>query len=432
LIDEYQDTNAAQYFMTKLLVGERNNIFVVGDPDQSIYSWRGANIGNILNFERDYPGAKIIRLEQNYRSRCNILQAANELISYNEGRYEKSLWSERGEGEPIKQFLAYDEREEAQFVTRVIHKHYSEGTPYREMVLFYRTNAQSRPLEDQLLHNGIPYIIYGGISFYQRKEIKDILAFLRMVYSGADFVSFARTINLPKRGIGDTSLEKIRQEAFLAGMPIFDWCCELIKGTVQPQVLRPTKKLLTGLSEYIDIIQRLRKVCYEESLSHLVMTTIQSSGYFEVLKQDPDSYEDRKENLDELISKAIEWEQNSENASLGDFLEELSLKSSMDVEGSDRDRVCLMTLHNGKGLEFSVTCIVGMEEDLLPHANSRNDSRALEEERRLCYVGMTRAKDQLYFTHAETRYIWGSPRFQRPSRFIREVPAQYRQKIRDV
>lgn len=418
LIDEYQDTNHAQYLMARLIVGEKMNLFVVGDPDQSIYSWRGANIQNILHFEKDYPGAKVVRLEQNYRSRTNILEAANSLIQNNRSRYEKILWSDRGEGEKITLFVGESEREEAGFVIHEIeHLHTFHQIPLSKMSIFYRTNFQSRLFEDFLLRRGLPYVIVGGISFYQRREIKDILAFLRVVNSDHDFISFARTINLPKRGIGQTTIEKIRDGATAAETPILRYCqeSELKLGTKQRE----------GLREYVSLIQELRAVYEEGSLEQLVIEAIRKSHYLDVLREDKETFDDRKANIDELVSKAHEWEMLNDSSSLDAFLEELSLKSSIDDARFANDKINLMTLHNGKGLEFDIVFLVGMEEDLFPHANSRDSYDALEEERRLCYVGMTRAKERLYLTATETRFIWGTHRMMRPSRFLREIPKEY-------
>lgn len=431
LIDEYQDTNAAQYTITKLLVQKRNNLFVVGDPDQSIYSWRGANLQNILNFERDYPGAKVIRLEQNYRSTTNILDAANAVISFNASRYEKKLWSDHGSGEKIKLFTGEDERAEADFVSAQISSHRSEEQiPLNEMAIFYRTNAQSRAFEDYLIYKSIPYIIIGGISFYQRREIKDILAFLRMAYSGADFISFSRTINLPKRGIGDTTIEKIRQGATLEGMTLLAYCEALIADKSLKNILRLSTAQKAGLTAYMKIIHELRELSHKGSIPDLVKAAIESTNYLNYLMEDKESYADRRENLDELITKAVEWEMSAPDPSLSAFLEELSLKSSLDEADKSQDRLSLMTLHNGKGLEFKVTFLVGLEEDLFPHVNSKDSGEALEEERRLCYVGITRAKEYLYISHCHTRYLWGNLRMQRPSRFLKEIPPEYLEKVR--
>jgi ATP-dependent DNA helicase UvrD/PcrA len=429
LIDEYQDTNRAQYELVRLLVARSGNVCVVGDPDQSIYSWRGANIQNILNFEQDYPGAKVVRLEQNYRSRTMILEAANAVIRGNDSRYQKDLWSARGMVEKVRLFVADDERGEADFVASRLRYHTEhQQIPLREMVVFYRTNAQSRVFEDCLLSARIPYAIVGGVSFYQRREVKDILAFLRMVQGGADYVSFVRTINLPKRGLGDSTLEKLRLGAEGANLSILAFCEAVVDGQIE--AIKLSAKQRQGLASYVGLIRELRQIALNTSLKELVTSAIDCSGYLEYLKGDKESYEDRKENLDALISKAVDWEATAIQPSLGAFLEELSLKSSLDEASGERDRVCLMTIHNGKGLEFQVTFIAGLEEELFPHINARESRDKLEEERRLFYVGMTRAKDQLYLSCCRWRYIWGTGRPQRPSRFLREIPSEYIEKVR--
>lgn len=417
LIDEYQDTNQAQYLIARLIVGTKRNIFVVGDPDQSIYSWRGANIENILNFARDYPGAKIVRLEQNYRSTTTILEAANTLIQYNNSRYEKRLWSTLGEGEKITLFVGDTEREEAGFVVNEIERlHTLHKIPLSQMAIFYRTNFQSRLFEDFLLRKRFPYVIVGGISFYHRKEIKDLLAFLRMIASDHDIVSFERTLNLPKRGIGLATIEKLRAGAVEQEMPLFAYCAT---GPALPPKQRE------GLQTYVALIQNLRRLKKEVSLQKLVIEAIRQSNYLVILREDKETFEDRKGNVDELIAKAHEWELLNDSNDLEGFLEELSLKGSIDEANFSGDQVNLMTIHNGKGLEFTVTFLVGMEEDLFPHANSRNSFESLEEERRLCYVGMTRAKKRLYLSAAETRFLWGQHRMMRPSRFLREIPKKF-------
>lgn len=431
LIDEYQDTNEAQYAIVRDLVAKHGNICVVGDPDQSIYSWRGANIQNILNFEKDYPGAVVARLEQNYRSRTNILNGANALIAQNAGRFEKNLWSDRGPGEKIKHFTADTDRSEAEFVAEAIRYHYDQhDVPLSQMAVFYRTNAQSRSLEDRLLARQIPYLIVGGISFYQRREIKDILAFLRMVHSGADFISFARTINLPKRGIGESTLEKIRVAATHENRSILGYCEELIYGNTLQNAIRLTAKQREGLKSYVDILRELKQIHQSNSLKDLVIGAIERTGYLSYIKEDAETHDDRKENLNSLLAKAMEWELTTEEPSLSGFLEELSLKSSLDEADTSNEKVHLMTIHNSKGLEFSIAFLVGLEEDLFPHANSRDSHQALEEERRLCYVGMTRAKDCLYLCDVRQRFLWGTTRSQRPSRFLREVPYEYVEKVR--
>ncbi|MBA3721274.1 MAG: UvrD-helicase domain-containing protein [Parachlamydiaceae bacterium] len=432
LIDEYQDTNAAQYTMIQLLVEKSNNIFAVGDPDQSIYSWRGANINNILNFEKDYRGTKLVRLEQNYRSRSNILDAANSLIRHNDNRYEKNLWSDLGPGEKPKLFVGEDERVEAQFVARQIRYHHEENQiALKEMVVFYRTNAQSRIFEDYLANHSLPYVIVGGISFYQRREVKDVLAFLRVVQSGADFVSFARTINLPKRGFGETSIEKIRLGATEAGMTVLAYCESLITNP-SAHSFRLSSKQKESMVDYLKIIHELREISKKDSIKDLVIGAIEETRYLSFLKEDPESYADRKENLDELITKAVEWELFIPSPTLEQFLEELSLKSSLDAVDPEQDRLNLMTIHNGKGLEFQVTFVVGLEEDLFPHVNSKQSREQIEEERRLCYVGMTRAKEYLYLSYCHTRYLWGNLRMQRPSRFLKEISTEFIEKFRSM
>ena len=431
LVDEYQDTNGSQYAILKLLTAKSGNIFVVGDPDQSIYSWRGADIQNILNFERDFPGAKVIRLEQNYRSHMNILTAANWLISHNRDRYEKDLWSDLGAGEKIKYFVGDSDKEEADFVIqRIRHHHDTHDIPYRQMVVFYRTNAQSRIFEDYFLRWHIPYIILGGISFYQRREIKDILAFLRMVQTGADIISFERTINIPKRGFGKSTIEKIIDASEKEHKPLFEYCEALVDQTPLSHPVKINAKQKESLKEYVSLIRELRKIQQDCSLQILVEEVINNSRYMEYLKEDPDTFEDRKENLSSLVTKAMEWDMQEFDRPLSSFLEELALKSSLDEDDSNKDKVTLMTLHNGKGLEYSVAFLVGMEEELFPHINSRESFQGLEEERRLCYVGITRAKQFLYLSSVRMRFIWGHSRSQRPSRFISELPENSIEKIK--
>lgn len=423
LIDEYQDTNQAQYLIAKQLVAKTHNIFAVGDPDQSIYSWRGANIRNILNFQHDFPGAPVVRLEQNYRSRSTILKAANAVIKNNSSRLEKNLWSDRGAGPPILLHIADDERQEASFVAGRIEQ-FHHRIPLKEMVIFYRTNFQSRPFEDALLRRRIPYTIVGGISFYQRKEIKDILSFLRLIQSDADFVSFLRTINIPKRGFGEATLEKIIQASRELGEPILK-ALPLID-------VKMNSRQKESLQDYLSIFEYLKDLARDPgtTLAILVKETVRKTRYFEHLQEEKETFEDRKENVDELIAKAHEWQTYHDNPTLTGFLEELSLKSQLDEVSDSDDRVCLMTMHNGKGLEFDLAFIVGMEEELFPHANSRGELDGLEEERRLCYVGITRAKEQLVLTAARSRFLWGTWRMMKPSRFLNEIPKEFLQIVR--
>lgn len=430
LIDEYQDTNAAQYELVRLLVGEKQNLCVVGDPDQSIYSWRGADIKNILDFQTDYPAAKVVRLEQNYRSTTNILNAANSLITHNTSRHDKNLWSELGEGEKIGLYSATDDRDEASFVTRCIRHHRDvEGIPVNRMVIFYRTNFQSRAFEDRLLAMRIPYVVVGGVSFYQRREIKDVMCYLRMVQSGSDMVSFERTISVPKRGLGAQTVEKIRTGAMIEGVGIFAFCKGLIAGEYTSPTLSTKQK--SALKGYVDLLVNLRRINEEGPLKDLVKATIDQSGYLDFLRLDSETFEDRSENVREMITKASEWQQQRPDGTLGDFLEELSLKASLDEMTPDQPRVNLMTLHSGKGLEFPVAFLVGLEQDLFPHVNSRQEEAAVEEERRLCYVGVTRAQKYLYLTHARSRSLWGTRRAMYPSLFLREIPRRYMQVVSD-
>ncbi len=431
LIDEFQDTNNAQYMIVKNLAAQHRNICVVGDPDQSIYSWRGADVGNILGFEKDYPDAKVISLEQNYRSKTNILNGANALIKINPRRYEKALWSDLGPGEKIKLYTADTERMEAEFVsTRIRYHHEQGGIPLKNMAVFYRTNAQSRVLEDRLLMHYLPYVIVGGISFYQRREIKDILAFLRLAQSGMDYVAFQRTINIPKRGIGEATIEKLRMAAALELLPILDYCESLLAKKSLQNVVKLSKKQEEAISSFVGIIKTLKEMKGVSSIREMVSAVIENSGYMGHLDLELETKQERKENLNALMAKAYEWEISSTEPTLEGFLEELSLKSSLDEADGSKEKVSLMTVHNSKGLEFDVVFLVGMEEDLFPHANSRDDEYAQEEELRLCYVGMTRAKELLYLCDVRQRFLWGVTRQQRPSRFLRSIPSEYVQRER--
>ncbi len=420
LIDEYQDTNLAQYTLAKILVDAHKNIFAVGDPDQSIYSWRGARYQNILNFETDFPGAKVVTLDQNYRSTNIILQGANALIQHNEDRYDKKLWSGLGDGAKIGIFVAQNERQEAEFVAHKILKH---AIDYRlnEMAIFYRTNAQSRTFEDALLSRKIAYQIIGGLSFYQRREIKDILAYLKMVVSNTDLISFLRTINLPKRGLGIATLEKIVEAASQRNMPIFTFCEEAL---IRSDFFKLSPKQREGLRDYVSTIHSLRNKRPSLTIHELISEAVSATRYLSYLEEDPETCQDRKENVDELIGKAAEWQEEHAEPSLPQFLEELSLRTSTE-EQPHVPSVKLMTLHNSKGLEFDLVFLVGLEEDLFPHINAKDDPKAIEEERRLCYVGMTRAKRRLYLCSTIYRYMWGTARFMRPSRFLKEIPVQY-------
>lgn len=421
LIDEYQDTNVAQYELIRLLVEHHRNLCVVGDPDQSIYSWRGAEIRNILDFQQDYSDAKVIRLEQNYRSTTHILDAANGLIANNHSRYEKDLWSSLGAGEKVGIYVGNDELDETRFVAQCIRYHnQNDAIPLDRMAILYRTNFQSRAFEDRLLAMRIPYVVIGGVSFYQRREIKDIMAYLRVVQSSSDVVSFQRTIVAPKRGLGAQTLEKIRLGAETEQVPLLDYCKGLLRGSYGSNAL--TAKQSKALAAYVELIDDLRKQRDQRLLKDLVQATISLSGYLGYLQQDMETYQDREANLEELVSKASEWQEQNPQGNLATFLEELSLKSNADDLDVEQPRVSLMSLHSGKGLEFPVVFLVGMEEDLFPHINSRESEVGLEEERRLCYVGITRAQRYLYTTRVRSRNLWGTRRTMHASRFLNELP----------
>jgi len=425
LIDECQDTNHAQYTLAKILVEKNRNLFAVGDPDQSIYSWRGAKYQNILNFESDFPGAKVVTLDQNYRSTNRILAAANALISQNCDRYDKKLWSDLGEGAKIGLMIGQNERQEAEFAAEKIYRHMmNDAISYDEIAVLYRTNAQSRAFEDAFLRRKIPYAIIGGLSFYDRREVKDLFAYLRMIVSNADLISFLRTVNLPRRGLGAAALEKIAAAAEMQKMPIFSFCEELLSHPGFCPELKLGTKQREGLQDYVKTIRRLRALRPSLKLHELIAETLEASRYLSYIQEDPETFQDRKENLDELMGKAAEWEEEQEDPTLIRFLEELSLRSTVQQESS-LPAVKLMTLHNGKGLEFTLVFLVGLEEDLFPHINAKDDPKALEEERRLCYVGMTRAKRFLYLSSSLYRFMWGTPRLMRPSRFIKEIPSHF-------
>lgn len=421
LVDEYQDTNKAQYALIKLLVATHNNIFAVGDPDQSIYSFRGANISNILHFESDFPNAKMITLDQNYRSTKRILDSANTLISWNKKRYEKQLFSEQELGEKVQVHYAENDHEEARWVLRNIEFLTAQKKiPYSSISIFYRTNAQSRSYEDELLKWGIPYQIIGGISFYQRKEIKDVLAFLRLLVHENDYVSFERIINIPKRGIGPTALANLLEYAQKTNTSIISTCEKIITGFLS-DAIRVSSKQSIGFYDFLESRRETMKLM-GSSLRELISSAIINFKYLEYLKLDPETYEDRKSNIEELLSKASEFEKEFPEKTLQEFLEEISLKGAQDEDKTQKESIKLMTFHNSKGLEFPYVFMVGMEEDLFPHINCKDKEEELEEERRLCYVGMTRAKKLLHISCARYRLLWGTPRIMQPSRFLNELP----------
>ncbi|MBI5274762.1 MAG: UvrD-helicase domain-containing protein [Chlamydiales bacterium] len=421
LIDEYQDTNHAQYLIAKMIVEKSHNIFAVGDPDQSIYSWRGADINNILRFKEDFPGATVIQLEQNYRSTSNILNAANSLIKKNTKRYDKNLWSTLGEGDRIVFKQLDNDIEEARFVVNKIkdyHKNYHAS--FNEIAIFYRTNAQSRIFEDYLLKENIPYKIVGGVSFYDRREIKDLIAILKLLVSPDDFVSFMRVINIPKRGIGTVAIKKIQEIVSVYNIPVIDFCRRVASNEMNKSGLSATQK--TGIIDFMQAFSQVQSSSKKNSaIDEIIKNIINQFQILNYLKEDPETFEDRKANMDEFITKATEYKLLSPEKSLKDFLEDISLNKAAIENTNANDQIQLMTLHNSKGLEFDLVFMCGMEEDLFPHVNARDSFDDIEEERRLCYVGMTRAKKHLFLTASKYRVQWGVPKYTRMSRFISEI-----------
>ncbi len=418
MVDEYQDTNHAQYRLIRLLAERHQNLAVVGDDDQSIYRWRGADLGNILDFERDYPLCKVIRLEQNYRSTKSILEAASSVIAWNRGRKEKRLWTDNDAGEPIGFCHARDEEDEAVFIVEAIrHLAVQEGYSFDDFAVFYRVNAQSRVLEDAMRRAVVPYVIVGGLRFYERKEIRDLLAYLRLIANPADSVGFLRAVNVPPRGIGRTTLDRLTQFAMASGLSLWEACAEIEK-----HGLLPTRQL-KALQDFRSLIERFVMRLPETSVPDLVSTLLHETGYVAELEKEgtPDALS-RIENLRELISAAQDFTQRSEDTSLHAFLDMVSLLTDVDESLKETGgKVTLMTLHMAKGLEFPVVFIAGMEEGLFPHGRAYTDPEELEEERRLCYVGMTRAKRRLFLTTAVQRRLYGAESFNLPSRFLEEI-----------
>ncbi len=404
LVDEYQDTNEVQYKLSKLLANKYKNIFIVGDPNQSIYAFRQANFKNILNFEKDYPGCKVITLNQNYRSTNMILNAANSVIQNNKERKEVNLFSENGEGVKLKYLRAYDEKHELTLVLEEINKLLNEGYSKSDIAIFYRTNAQSRNAEEALLKANLNYKVVGSFYFYNRKEIKDLLSYLRLIYNHDDEISLKRIINVPKRKIGPKKIESLEEKAKEEGKSIFD----VIDSGAE--------------KEFKDLIIELENDSQDLSLTELIDDVLDKSGMLKELENENtlDS-ELRIENLMEFKSITASFEEQTGNVNLGDFLEEISLVADVSEHKEDEDAITLMTLHSAKGLEFKIVFIIGMEEGLFPHQNSFTEEGGLEEERRLCYVGITRAKERLYLTNAKRRMLYGRETINAPSRFINEI-----------
>ncbi len=415
LVDEYQDTNKAQFTLITLLASRWGNLTVVGDNDQGIYAFRGADITNILNFEKDFPGTKIIKLEQNYRCTGNILDAANSVIKNNETKYEKKLWTQNEKGKLPQFYLSDDEYGEATYiVSQINHLKREEYYKYKDFTILYRMNTQSRAIEDILRREDIPYKIVGGLKFYERKEIKDIIAYLRLIYNPDDNLSLKRVINEPKRGIGKTSLDNIEQIANTANLSMYT--------VIKQATTYGLNKIATNSQEFINLIEEIRSKLETLKISEIIKEILNKSGYTKTLEiEDTLEAENRIANLDEFLTVAIEFEDEFAENSLGDFLESISLSSDIDnVEETD-DSVTLMTLHSAKGLEFPVVFLVGMEEGIFPGYKSIGEPKELEEERRLCYVGITRAKEYLYLTAAKQRTVFGSTSCNAISRFVKEI-----------
>ncbi|HHU6751185.1 TPA: DNA helicase PcrA [Staphylococcus pseudintermedius] len=420
-VDEYQDTNTAQYTLVNMLAQKFKNLCVVGDSDQSIYGWRGANIHNILSFEKDYPNARTIFLEQNYRSTKTILQAANEVIRHNTERKPKGLWTANQQGEKIHYYEAMSERDETEYVVREIFKQQKKGKRYKDMAVLYRTNAQSRVLEETFLKSNIPYVMVGGQKFYDRKEIKDLLSYLRLIANSADDISLQRIINVPKRGIGPSSVEKIATYAADHELTMFDALAEV-------DFIGLSKKVTQAAAEFYQLMSNLMQEQEFLEVSEIVDEVLEKSGYREMLEREQ-SIESRSrlENIDEFMSVPVDYEKNTplEEQSLINFLTDLSLVADVD-EANLEDGVTLMTMHSAKGLEFPIVFIIGMEESIFPHIRaiqSENDHE-MEEERRISYVAITRAEEALYLSHATSRTLFGRPQSNARSRFLNEIPVE--------
>lgn len=421
LVDEYQDTNHAQYALTKILAACWRNICVVGDADQSIYAWRGADIRNIIDFTRDYPDAASIKLEQNYRSTKTILHAANAVIDNNESRPKKTLWTENPAGNKIFHYQAQTEHDEADYIAGVIYnRHEISHEPYGDMAILFRTNAQSRVLEEKLMRYAIPYTMVGGTKFYDRKEIKDVLAYLRLLYNPEDSLSLTRIINVPKRNIGATTMEHVAAYAEEQGISLF----EALSSTDEIPV---TKRARTSLENFAAMIFDLLNDIEGKDVLSLIETVIKQTGYGDMLdkeaEHDPQG-ESRKENVGEFLSVAKDYMDSNPDGNLQDFLENVALVSDVDDFESSDSKVTLMTLHAAKGLEFPVVFLTGLDEGLFPHSRTLLDPSQVEEERRLAYVGITRAERQLYVTNATTRTMYGRISAYMPSRFLAEIPPQ--------
>ncbi|MDD4915138.1 MAG: DNA helicase II [Methylococcales bacterium] len=431
-VDEFQDTNSIQYAWLRLLTDGNNNLFVVGDDDQSIYGWRGAKIENIFNFRQHYPDHQVVRLERNYRSTGHILKAANTLIAHNDSRMGKELWTEAGEGEPISLYTAFNEQDEAYFVVEKIRQWIKDGGLRSDIAILYRSNAQSRQFEERLMTTAVPYRVYGGLRFFDRLEIKNALAYLRLASNPHDDASFERIVNTPTRGIGAKTLDEMRGQARQQQRSLW----QTAQGMLEQRLLSP--RAAGALQGFLNLIVRLGQNCADMALHDLIQQVIESSGLLEFYKNEKqDRNEARVENLEELVNAArlfdfdsLSQEDGETVSELDIFLTHAALEAGESQAEPEQDCVQLMTLHSAKGLEFKLVFMVGMEDGLFPSLQSLDDIGRLQEERRLCYVGITRAMQQLFLTHAESRRLYGKDSYPRPSRFLREIPADTLQEIR--
>jgi DNA helicase-2/ATP-dependent DNA helicase PcrA len=425
MVDEYQDTNFSQYTLIRLLAKQHKNLCVVGDDDQSIYSWRGADIGNILNFEKDFPGAKVVKLEQNYRSTQVILDAANSVIRNNFARKNKKLWTEKGGGRSIIFHNAMDEWGEANFIMDEVERIIAqENRELGDFAILYRTNAQSRVLEEACMSHGIPYRIVGGFKFYDRKEVKDIIAYLRVIQNPNEDLSLRRIINIPKRGIGNSTLDAVAEYAGATGDSLFGALLEVdsIEGV--------STKAKKGIKEFVKVMSDLMGIAETEKVSKLLKEVLERTGYLKELEKDGDEESrTRAENIKELLSATLEFEAKNENATLPDFLEQMALMSDIDTVEDDKGALIMMTLHSAKGLEYPIVFISGMEEGVFPSQQSYFEDNRMEEERRLMYVGITRAKERLYLTSAFERTLFGNTTYNTVSQFVREIPKELLVKV---
>ena len=421
MVDEYQDTNNSQFLLIKFLAAKWRNLCVVGDDDQSIYKFRGANIYNILNFEEQYPDAMVVKLEQNYRSTSNILNAANAVVAHNEGRKAKKLWTDKDEGARIRYITYSTEYEEAHGVVNIILDKTLQGYSLSDMAVLYRTNAQSRALEEKFIYANVPYKLVGATNFYGRKEIRDIVAYLKTIANHDDEVSFARIINVPRRGIGLTTINKIRENAFDHGLSMYDYCKD-------PDLREELGRAKDKVASFIELMESFNSFAQSGDLVELFDCIMEKTGYKnELINEGTDEAKTRVENIEELKNKVASYEEEAMEPSLIELLEEISLVADESESDDDENKVTLMTLHSAKGLEFPLVFIVGMEERLFPSGMSidSDDPDAVEEERRLCYVGITRAMKELYLSSASTRMINGNRTYPAQSRFIEEIPKEY-------